>query len=30
MYFMSINKFKPGADRALINKAIPSHREGAK
>ena len=30
MYFMSINKFKPGADRALISKAIPAHREWAK
>ncbi len=30
MYFMSINKFKPGADRALINKTIPLHREWAK
>ncbi len=30
MYFMSINKFKPGADRTLINKAILAHREWAK
>ncbi len=30
MYFMSINKFKPGGDRALINKVIPMHREWAK
>lgn len=30
MYFMSINRFKPGADRALINKTIPLHREWAK
>ena len=30
MYFMSINKFKPGADRAQINKTIPLHREWAK
>jgi len=30
MYFMSINKFKPGADSALINKTIPLHREWAK
>ncbi len=30
MYFMSINKFKPGADRVLINKAIPTHREWVK
>ncbi len=30
MYFMSINKFKPNADRALINKTIPLHREWAK
>ncbi len=27
---MSINKLKPGADRALINKVIPLHREWAK
>jgi uncharacterized protein YciI len=30
MYFMSINKFKPGGDRARINKAILAHREWAK
>jgi uncharacterized protein YciI len=30
MYFMSINKFKPNADRSQINKAIPLHREWAK
>jgi uncharacterized protein YciI len=30
MYFMSINKFKPGADRAQINKAVPLHRAWAK
>ncbi len=30
MYFMSINKFKAGADRTQINKAIPLHREWAK
>jgi uncharacterized protein YciI len=30
MYFMSINKFKPDADRAKINKTIPLHREWAK
>ena len=30
MYFMSINKFKPGGDRSQINKAIPLHREWAK
>jgi uncharacterized protein YciI len=30
MYFMSINKFKPGADRAQINKAILAHRDWAK
>jgi uncharacterized protein YciI len=30
MYFMSINKFKPGGDRAQINKVIPLHREWAK
>ncbi len=30
MYFMSINKFKPGADRAQINKTVPVHREWAK
>ena len=30
MYFMSINKFKPGADRAKINTTIPLHREWVK
>jgi len=30
MYFMSINKFKSGADPALINKTILLHREWAK
>jgi uncharacterized protein YciI len=30
MYFMSINKFKPNADRAQLNKALPLHREWAK
>jgi uncharacterized protein YciI len=30
MYFMSINKIKPDADRAQLNKAIPLHREWAK
>ena len=30
MYFMSINKIKPDADRALVNKIIPEHREWAK
>ena len=30
MYFMSINKFKPGGDRSQINKATPLHREWAK
>ena len=30
MYFMSINKFRPDADPALINKTIPLHREWAK
>lgn len=30
MYFMSINKFKPDADRAQINKVILAHREWAK
>ncbi len=30
MYFMSINKFKPGMDRIQINKVIPLHREWAK
>jgi len=30
MYFMSVNKFKHDADRALINKVIPEHREWAK
>jgi uncharacterized protein YciI len=27
---MSINKFKPGADSALVNKTIPLHREWVK
>ena len=30
MYFMSINKFKPAADRVLIGKVVPEHREWAK
>ncbi len=30
MYFMSINKFKPGVDRTQINKVILAHREWAK
>lgn len=30
MYFMSINKIKPEADRALLNKTIPAHREWAR
>ncbi len=30
MYFMSINKIKPDADRELLNKTIPVHREWAK
>ncbi len=30
MFFMSINKFKPGADSTLINKTIPLHRKWAK
>jgi uncharacterized protein YciI len=30
MYFMSINKFKSDADRAVIGKVIPLHREWAK
>jgi uncharacterized protein YciI len=30
MYFMSINKFKPNADRAQVNRTIPLHREWAK
>lgn len=30
MYFMSINKIKPNADRALLNKVIPVHREWVK
>jgi uncharacterized protein len=30
MYFMSINKFKPDADRALVNKVLPAHREWAR
>ena len=27
MYFLSINKYKPGADRGKINTTIPLHRE---
>ncbi len=30
MYFLSINKIKPDADRALLNNTIPVHREWAK
>jgi uncharacterized protein YciI len=30
MYFMSINKFRSGADRAQLSKAIPLHREWAR
>jgi len=30
MYFMSINKYRPDADRALINTTIPLHREWAR
>ena len=30
MYYMSINKIKPDADRVLLNKVIPAHREWAK
>ena len=30
MYFMSINKIKPDADRTVLNKVIPEHREWAK
>ena len=30
MYFMSINTFKPGGDRAQINKVIRLHRDWAK
>ena len=30
MYFMSINKFRPGGDRTRINKTILAHREWAK
>lgn len=30
MYFMSINKIKLDADRSLVNKVIPEHREWAK
>ena len=30
MYFMSINKFKSDADRAVIGKVTPLHREWAK
>jgi hypothetical protein len=27
MYFMSINKMKPGADHSQFNKVIAAHRE---
>ncbi len=30
MYFMSINKVKPGVDQAQFNKAIAAHREWVK
>ena len=30
MYYMSINKYRPDADRAVINKTIPLHRAWAK
>ena len=30
MYFMSINKIKPDAERAQLNKTIAAHREWAK
>jgi uncharacterized protein YciI len=30
MYFMSVNKFKPDADRVQINESIPLHREWVK
>ena len=30
MYFMSVNKFKPGGDRSRINTVIRVHREWAK
>jgi uncharacterized protein YciI len=30
MYFMSINKVKPGVDRAQFNKVIAAHREWVK
>ncbi len=30
MYFMSINKVKPGVDHAQFNKAIAAHREWVK
>lgn len=30
MYFMSINKVKPGADHAQFNKVIAAHREWVK
>ncbi len=30
MYFMSINKIKPGADPSQLNKVIAAHREWAK
>jgi len=30
LLFMSINHYKPDADRALINRTIPLHREWAK
>ncbi len=30
MYFMSINKIKQHADRAMLNRTIPVHRDWAK
>ncbi len=30
MYFMSINHINPDADRSLLNRTIPAHREWAK
>lgn len=30
MYFMSINKIRPGADRVQIKMVIPAHREWVK
>ncbi len=30
MYFMSINKIKPGTETALLNKTLAAHRQWAK